>query len=61
MAELDVGDVFQALGVVHVERVPLAAALEFFAVGMNQRDRLAVRQPGFHLSLFRLVVNLSQV
>ena len=35
--ELDVIDVLEAIDIVHGERVPLAAAIELLAVGMNQR------------------------
>lgn len=37
MPELDVIDVLEAIGIVDEERVPLAAAVHFLAVGMNQR------------------------
>src|ERR1700691_839230 len=61
MAELDISDVLEGLSVVHVQRVPLAAAVQFLAVGMNQRNRLTIRQRSLRLSLFRLVVNLPEV
>src|SRR5690349_4442113 len=61
MAQFDVIDMLQGGSVVHRERMPLAAAVDLLALGMDQRHGLAVRQRDFRVALARAVVYLPEI